>query len=44
MENKFILKILTSKRPKDYTVMVGSNLVKNGTVYYEPDKIIIHSR
>ncbi|CRK91346.1 CLUMA_CG005019, isoform A [Clunio marinus] len=30
--------------PKDYKVMVGSNDVKKGSVFYHPDKFFIHSR
>ena len=32
------------RNPSDYKVMMGSNSLKNGTTFYEPEKLIIHSR
>lgn len=35
---------LTSLKPRDVQVSVGTNNLKNGSIYYQPDKFIVHSR
>jgi trypsin len=35
---------LTSFKPRDVQVSVGTNDLRNGSIYYQPDKFIVHSR